>query len=148
MHTKNNIEKIHLLEQQLVFLLNLDGWKLEWTGEDFSHYDAEGLDLNGRKCIIEFKFRSEAYTDKMLEVYKYQALLAVNKFAERYYAVIDFKGVWIFDLDSIKYTKQKIQSPRQSIFNDTKKVEKEVMMLDKSSAIKRYLYNFSKYETK
>jgi hypothetical protein len=146
MHTKNSIEKIHLLEQQLVFLLNLDGWKLEWTGEDFSHYDAEGLDLNGRNCIIEFKFRSEAYTDKMLEVYKYQALLAVNKFAERYYAVIDFKGVWIFDLDSIKYTKQKIQSPRQSIFRDNNKVEKEVMMLDKSSAIKRYNYNFSKYE--
>ena len=142
MHTANSIEKIHLLEQQLVFLLNLDGWQLQWTGEDYSHYDAEGLDLNRRKCIIEFKFRSEAYTDKMLEVYKYQALLAVNKYAERYYAVIDFKGCWVFDLDSIEYTSQTIQSPRQSIFNDTNKVEKEVMMLEKSSAVKRYLYNF------
>ena len=141
MHTKNNIEKIHLLEQQLVFLLNLDGWQLEWTGEDYSHYDAEGLDLNGRKCIIEFKFRSEAYTDKMLEVYKYQALLDVD-IAKKYYAVIDFKGCWVFDLDSIEYTSQTIESPKQSIFNDTNKVEKEVMMLEKSSAIKRYLYKF------
>ena len=141
MHTANNIEKIHLLEQQLVFLLNLDGWQLEWTGEDYSHYDAEGLDLNGRKCIIEFKFRSEAYTDKMLEVYKYQALLDVV-IAKRYYAVIDFKGVWVFDLDSIEYTSQTINSPKQSIFRDNNKVEKEVMMLEKSSAVKRYLYNF------
>jgi hypothetical protein len=141
MHTANNIEKIHLLEQQLVFLLNLDGWQLEWTGEDYSHYDAEGLDLNGRKCIIEFKFRSEAYTDKMLEVYKYQALLDVD-IAKRYYAVIDFKGCWVFDLDSIVYTSQTINSPKQSIFSNTNKVEKKVMMIGKSSAVKRYLYKF------
>ena len=141
MHITNSIEKIHLLEQQLVFLLNLDGWKLEWTGEDYSHYDAMGLDLNDQKCIIEFKFRNEAYIDKMLEVYKYQALLDVDV-PKRYYAVIDFKGCWIFDLDSIEYTSQTINSPRQSIFNDTNKVEKQVMMLEKSSAIKRYLYKF------
>lgn len=141
MHTVNSIEKIHLLEQQLVFLMNLDGWKLNWTGEDYSHYDAMGLDLNGKNCIIEFKFRREAYIDKMLEVCKYQALLDVD-IAKRYYAVIDFKGVWVFDLDSIEYTSQTINSPRQSIFNDTNKVEKKVMMLEKSSAVKRYLYKF------
>lgn len=141
MHTKNSIEKIHLLEQQLVFLLNLDNWRLEWTGEDYNHYDAMGLDLNDQKCIIEFKFRNEAYIDKMLEVYKYQALLDID-IAKRYYAVIDFKGCWVFDLDSIEYTSQTINSPRQSIFNDTNKVEKQVMMLEKSSAVKRYLYKF------
>jgi len=141
MQIVNNIEKIHLLEQQLVFLLNLDGWKLEWTGEDYSHFDAMGLDLNGKNCIIEFKFRRETYIDKMLEVYKYQALLDVD-IAKRYYAVIDFKGCWVFDLDSIEYTSQTINSPKQSIFNDTNKVEKKVMMLEKSSVIKRYLYNF------
>ena len=100
-----------------------------------------GLDLNGQKCIIEFKFRNEAYIDKMLEVYKYQALLDVDV-PKRYYAVIDFKGCWVFDLDSIEYTSQTINSPRQSIFRDNNKVEKEVMMLEKSSAIKRYLYKF------
>ena len=100
-----------------------------------------GLDLNDQKCIIEFKFRNEAYIDKMLEVYKYQALLDVD-IAKRYYAVIDFKGCWVFDLDSIEYTSQTINSPRQSIFNDTNKVEKQVMMLEKSSAVKRYLYKF------
>jgi|11BtaG_2_1085332.scaffolds.fasta_scaffold23193_3 hypothetical protein len=141
MQIVNSIEKIHLLEQQLVFLLNLDGWQLEWTGEDYSHFDAMGLNLNGKKCIIEFKFRRETYIDKMLEVYKYQALLDVD-IAKRYYAVIDFKGCWVFDLDSIEYTSQTINSPRQSIFEDTNKVQKEVMMLEKSSVIKRYLYNF------
>ena len=141
MHTVNSIEQIHLLEQQLIFLLNLDGWQLEWSGADYSHYDAEGLDLNGKNCIIEFKFRREAYTDKMLEVYKYQALLDVD-IAKKYYAVIDFKGVWVFDLDTIEYTKQTIESPKQSIFADTGLIEKEVMMLEKSSAIKRYLYKF------
>jgi len=141
MQIVNSIEKIHLLEQQLVFLLNLDGWQLEWTGEDYSHFDAMGLNLNGKKCIIEFKFRRETYIDKMLEVYKYQALLDVD-IAKRYYAVIDFKGCWVFDLDSIEYTNQTINSPRQSIFEDTNKVQKEVMMLEKSSVIKRYLYNF------
>ena len=141
MHTANSIEKIHLLEQQLVFLLNLDGWQLEWSGVDYSHYDAEGLDLNGKNCIIEFKFRREAYIDKMLEVYKFQALLDVD-IAKKYYAVIDFKGVWVFDLDTIEYTSQTINSPRQSIFEETNKIEKEVMMLEKSSAVKRYLYKF------
>ena len=141
MHTANSIEKIHLLEQQLVFLLNLDGWQLEWSGVDYSHYDAEGLDLNGKNCIIEFKFRREAYIDKMLEVYKFQALLDVD-IAKKYYAVIEFKGCWVFDLDSIEYTSQTINSPRQSIFEETNKIEKEVMMLEKSSAVKRYLYKF------
>ena len=141
MHIANSIDKIHELEKQLVFLLNLDEWQLEWTGEDYSQYDAMGLDLNGQKCIIEFKFRNEAYIDKMLEVYKYQALLDVDV-PKRYYAVIDFKGCWVFDLDSIEYTSQTINSPRQSIFRDNNKVEKEVMMLEKSSAIKRYLYKF------
>ena len=141
MHTANSIEKIHLLEQQLVFLLNLDGWQLEWSGVDYSHYDAEGLDLNGKNCIIEFKFRREAYIDKMLELHKYQALLDVD-IAKKYYAVIEFKGCWVFDLDSIEYTSQTINSPRQSIFEETNKIEKEVMMLEKSSAVKRYLYKF------
>ena len=142
MHTSSTgIEEINELEKQLVFLLNLDGWRLEWSGADFNHFDAKGLDLNGSSCIIEFKFRNEAYIDKMLEVYKYQALLAVDV-PKRYYAVIDFKGVWVFDLDSIKYNKQTIQSPRQSIFRDTGLIEKKVMMLEKSSAIQRYLYNF------
>jgi hypothetical protein len=141
MHTTNSIEKIHLLEQQLIFLLNLDGWKLQWTGEDYSHYDAEGLDLNGQKCVIEFKFRRKAYIDKMLEVYKYQALLDLD-IDKRYYAVIDLKGCWVFDLDTIEYTKQTIESPRQSIFADTGLIEKKVLMLEKSSAIKRYLYKF------
>lgn len=137
----DNIEEIHELEQQLVFLLNLDGWQLEWTGEDYSHYDAKGIDLNGEECIIEFKFRRKAYIDKMLEEYKHQALLDICV-PKRYYAVIDFKGCWVFDLDTIEYTRQTIQSPKQSIFADTGITEKKVLMLEKSSAYKRYHYNF------
>ena len=33
------LKKINDLEKAVVFLLNLDGWDLEWCGEGYSRYD-------------------------------------------------------------------------------------------------------------
>ena len=38
-----NINKVHELEQAVVKILNLDGWKLEWSGDGYEHYDAKGF---------------------------------------------------------------------------------------------------------
>ena len=73
------IAKINKWEQAVVLLLNFDGWELEWTGEGFTHYDAKGKTPKGFDCVIEMKFRNKYYPDKMLEKYKYDALMALDK---------------------------------------------------------------------
>ena len=36
------LEDIQKYEKAVVFLLNLDDWELEWTGEGYEHFDAVG----------------------------------------------------------------------------------------------------------
>ena len=36
------IKKINKWEKAVVFLLNIDGWDLEWCGDGFTRYDAKG----------------------------------------------------------------------------------------------------------
>ncbi len=67
----DNIEQIKSFERQLIFLLNLDGWALQWTGEGYESFDADGYDDSGNTCVLELKFRKKAYRLKMLEKYKY-----------------------------------------------------------------------------
>ena len=69
------ITEIQKWEQAVVALLNLDNWKLEWTGKDYEHYDAKGKTPKGFDCVIEMKFRDTYYETKMLEVYKHQKLM-------------------------------------------------------------------------
>jgi len=64
-------DTIHKYEKAVVFVLNLDGWDLEWTGENYEHYDAKGKTPKGHDCVIEMKFRNKYYEDKLLEKYKY-----------------------------------------------------------------------------
>jgi hypothetical protein len=60
------MNKQHKLEQAIVKILNLDGWKLKWTGEGSESWDAEGLTPKGKECVIEMKFRNKYYPTKML----------------------------------------------------------------------------------
>ena len=62
-----SLERINVLEQGVVAILNLDGWQLEWCGGGFDHYDAIGYTAKGKKCVIEMKFRNKYYDTKMLE---------------------------------------------------------------------------------
>ena len=99
------INKIHKLEQTIVQLLNLDGWKLKWTGEGSESWDAEGLTPKGKECVIEMKFRNKHYDTKMLEKFKYDKLIGTGKVA--LYFVNDPKANYLFWLNDIELPKEK-----------------------------------------
>ena len=96
------IAKINKWEQAVVLLLNFDGWELEWTGEGFTHYDAKGKTPKGFDCVIEMKFRNKYYPDKMLEKYKYDALMELDKNIIKLYFVNDPKGNFMYWLNTLK----------------------------------------------
>lgn len=132
------IENVHELEQMAIFLLNSEGWELEWTGEGFEHYDAKGKSPDHRDCVVEFKFRKERYFDKMLEDYKFKKLMEVGCAA--FYAVCDPSGIFIFDLfemkkleDSGAMYKRKIKCPETSFWKNDK-IVKETYFLDPTKA--------------
>ena len=127
------INKIHKLEQAIVLLLNLDGWKLKWTGEGSESWDAEGLTPKGKKCVIEMKFRNKHYDTKMLEKAKYDKLIATDKVA--LYFVNDPKANYLFWLNDIE-----MPEPVKKYCPDTtmwtkKRVLKPVYLLEESKAI-------------
>jgi len=77
------LEQVQEYEKAVVFLLNLDGWDLKWTGNEdkYKHYDASGYtpktdkDGNRIRCVIEMKFRNKYYTEKLLEKSKLDYLI-------------------------------------------------------------------------
>ena len=92
------ISKINKWEQAVVLLLNIDGWDLKWTGEGFAHYDAAGKTPKGFDCVIEMKFRNKYYEDKMLEKYKYDALMSLDESIIKLYFINDPKGNFIVQI--------------------------------------------------
>ena len=127
------INKIHKLEQAIVQILNLDGWKLKWTGEGSQSWDAEGLTPKGKECVIEMKFRNKHYDTKMLEQFKYNKLIDTGKVA--LYFVNDPKANYLFWLNDIE-----IPEPVKKYCPDTtmwtkKRVLKPVYLLEESKAI-------------
>lgn len=58
------LTNIHKWEKAVIMILNIDGWELEWTGENFEHYDAKGKTPKGLDCVIEMKFRTKYYEEK------------------------------------------------------------------------------------
>jgi len=127
------INKIHKLEKAIVLLLNLDGWKLKWTGEGSQSWDAEGLTPKGKECVIEMKFRNKHYDTKMLEKAKYDKLIDTGKVA--LYFVNDPKANYLFWLNDIE-----MPEPVKKYCPDTtmwtkKRVLKPVYLLEESKAI-------------
>ena len=84
------LQKINKWERAVVLLLNLDGWDLKWTGEGFTHWDAEGKTPKGFDCVIEMKFRTKYYSEKML------------KNIIKLYFVNDPKGNFMYWLNTLK----------------------------------------------
>lgn len=99
------VDKIHKLEKLTVQLLNLDGWKLEWTGEGYDSWDAQGLTPKGHECVIEMKFRNKYYDTKLLEQFKYDKLMATGKVA--IYFVNDPKANYMYWLNNLKLKETK-----------------------------------------
>lgn len=125
----------HKWEQGIIHLLNLDGWNLEWTGEEFSHYDAKGKTPKGFDCVMEFKLRHKYYPTKILEHYKYSKLMEEPNCMKFYY-VFDCKGNYLYHLDTLKLDEQEIiRSKQTEKFEQTKLIDKPVYMLSESQAV-------------
>ena len=130
------IKKINRWENAIVLFLNLDGWDLEWTGGGNSHYDAKGKTPKGFDCVIEMKFRSKYYETKMLEKYKYDALMNLDEKICKLYFVSDPKGNYMYWLNSIKMPiPVKKYCPDTTIWTK-KKILKDVYLLEESDGIK------------
>ncbi len=96
------LSKIHLYEQAVVKILNLDTWDLKWAGNGFEHYDAIGKTPKGHDCVIEMKFRNKYYKEKMLEVYKYEQLISMDSEIVKLYFVSDPKGNYLYWLNYLE----------------------------------------------
>ena len=128
------IKKINQWEKAVVLILNLDGWELEWTGEGYSHYDAKGKTPKGFDCVIEMKFRNKYYEEKMLEKYKYDALMELDKAIIKIYFVFDPKGNFMYWLNTLKMpTPVKKYCPDTTMWTK-KRLLKEVYLLKENDA--------------
>ena len=123
-------ENIHKYEQAVVWFMNFDGWELEWTGEDFEHYDAKGKTPKGHDCVIEMKFRNKYYEDKLLEKYKYDKLMALDSNIVKLYFVADPKGNYLFWLNNIDVEQygNSVYAPKTTLWNNNK-TNKQVYLL-------------------
>tara|TARA_R110000787_G_scaffold254726_1_gene360022 strand:- start:278 stop:721 length:444 start_codon:yes stop_codon:yes gene_type:complete len=127
------LSKVHKLEKAAILILNLDGWKLEWTGIGSERYDAKGKTPKGMDCIIEFKFRNKYYKTKMLEKDKYDALMK-NKGVKLYY-VNDSKGNYMYHLNTLLLPEPiKKYCPDTTLWSNKKSL-KEVYLLEEKDAI-------------
>jgi hypothetical protein len=95
------LKKIHKLEKAVIAILNIDGWELQWTGKDYTTYDAIGKTPKGFDCVIEMKFRNKYYEEKMLEKHKYDSLMALDKKFVKLYFINDPKGNFLYWLNDI-----------------------------------------------
>ena len=127
------ISKIHKLEKAVVDVLNLDGWKLEWTGEGSQSWDAEGLTPKGMECVVEMKFRNKHYDTKMLEKFKYDKLMDTGKVA--LYFVNDPKANYLFWLNDIEMPEPENKYCPDTTMWTKKRVLKPCYLLKEDNAI-------------
>ena len=129
-----NLQTTHKLERAIIAALNIDGWDLTWTGGKFEHYDCVGTTPKGKDCVIEFKFRKTYYDTKILEKYKYDALMNLPYDIVKLYFVADPKGnylFWLNDLDLKEVTTMLL--PDTTLWTKAK-VSKEVYLLKEDQA--------------
>ena len=141
--TLMGLSKIHLYEQAVVQILNMDNWDLKWAGNGFEHYDAIGKTPKGHDCVIEMKFRNKYYKEKMLEVYKYEQLISMDSEIVKLYFVSDPKGNYLYWLNYLE-----MPEPVEMYCPDTtmwtkKRLLKPVYLLteQQASIINRESYN-------
>jgi len=141
--TLMGLSKIHLYEQAVVQILNMDTWDLKWAGNGFEHYDAIGKTPKGHDCVIEMKFRNKYYKEKMLEVYKYEQLISMDSEIVKLYFVSDPKGNYLYWLNYLD-----MPEPVEMYCPDTtmwtkKRLLKPVYLLkeEQASIINRDSYN-------
>ena len=128
------IKTINEWEKAVVFLLNLDGWDLEWCAGGNKIYDAIGKTSKGVDCVIEMKFRKTHYVEKMLEKEKYDNLMALDKDIVKIFFVNDPKGNFMYWLNTLKMPKTvKKYCPDTTVYTK-KRIHKDVYLLTENEA--------------
>jgi len=128
-----NVTSHHKWERGIIYLLNLDGWDLEWTGEEFEHFDARGKTPKGFDCVIEFKLRNAYYPTKVLEKYKYDKLMEND--CLKFYYVFDSRGNYLYYLDSLELPEPNIINCKATEkFGRDELINKTVYFLSESQA--------------
>jgi hypothetical protein len=139
-----DIQQVHKWEQTVVNILNLDNWNLTWSGGEFKHYDARGYTRKNKECVIEMKFRDKYYETKLLEKFKYDKLMEMDKELTKLYLVFDPKGMYIFWLDKLQLPNlEQLNCPDTTLWTKTKK-QKDVYLLEESQA--SYINNESGFD--
>jgi hypothetical protein len=123
----------HKWERGIIYLLNLDGWDLEWTGENTEHFDAIGKTPKGFDCVIEFKLRHAYYPTKVLEKFKYDKLMEND--CLKFYYVFDSRGNYLYYLDSLELPEPNIINCKATEkFGRDELINKTVYFLSESQA--------------
>ncbi len=128
------LEQINKLEQSVVATLNIDGWNLEWTGKGYLPYDAKGYTPKGKDCVVEMKFRTKYYEDKMLEVDKYESMMSLDKDILKFYFVNDPKGNFMYWLNDIELPKTTSMYCPDATRWAKKRMNKDVYLLQENDA--------------
>lgn len=129
-----SLQRINQYEQAIVNVLRLDGWDLEWCGGGYDHYDAKGFTPKGKECVIEMKFRNKYYETKMLEKYKYDKMMEMDKDIVKLYFVNDPKANYMFWLNDIVLAEPiELNCPSTTLWDQNKK-PKLVYLLEESQA--------------
>ena len=128
------LQEINKLEQAVVATLNLDGWALEWTGKGYLPYDAKGKTPKGKDSVIEMKFRTKYYEDKMLEQDKYESLMNLDENILKFYFVNDPKGNFMYWLNTLELPERsKMYCPDTTMWTK-KRIMKDVYLLKENQA--------------
>ena len=128
------LQEINKLEQAVVSTLNLDGWDLEWTGKGYLPYDAKGKTPKQKNCVIEMKFRTKYYEEKMLEQDKYESLMSLDKNILKFYFVNDPKGNFMYWLNNLELLKTvQMYCPDTTMWTK-KRLLKDVYLLEENQA--------------
>ena len=128
----NNIQK---WEKAVVAILNILGWDLEWSKNQYEHFDAKGLTPKGFECVIEMKFRNDYYEKKLLEKYKYDKLMEMDEDIVKLYFVNDPKANYLFWLNKLELKETtKLWCPETTLWK-SKKVLKTCYLINERDAI-------------
>ena len=121
-------------EQKILTAMNSIGWNLTLSENEYEHYDAYGKTPKGFDCVIELKRRHKYYSDKVMEVYKYEKLMEME--CLKFYYVFDTRGNYLFFLDKLELPcSLLIQSGETTVFDKKNIIDKRVYFLSESKAI-------------
>jgi len=131
----SGISEIHKWEKAIVAVFNIFGWELKWSENEYEHYDAKGLTPKGYPCVIEMKFRNDYYEEKLLEKYKYDKLMEMDKDIVKLYFVNDPKANYLFWLNKLELKKTTTLWCPETTLWKSKKVRKTCYLIHEKYAI-------------